>query len=257
MSQSYDSAAFRLAQCRRAKTLIERLVEGEAAGYEVQRRQHELLRADWGAVTAFKIGCTTPVMQKFVGVDHPCAGGMFESQIHLRTARRPLPEQGRLGVECEIAVRLGQAIEDPPRNYHRATVSVLVDACMAAIELVEDRYVDYRRVGAGTLIADDFFSAGCVLGTPCTEWSELALASVTGTMWINDECRGRGRGEDILGHPLDALVWFLNHAAGANLTLQPGCVVLLGSMVQTQWLESGDQVTIEVESLGKVEFVAD
>ena len=79
MSQSYDAAAFRLAQCRRDKTLIGSMVEGEAAGYEVQRRQHELLRSDLGAVTAFKIGCTASVMQKFIGVDHPCAGGMFES----------------------------------------------------------------------------------------------------------------------------------------------------------------------------------
>ena len=35
---------------------------------------------------------------------------------------------------------------------------------MAAIEVVDDRYADYRALDAPTLVADDFFNAACVLG---------------------------------------------------------------------------------------------
>ena len=35
-----------------------------------------------------------------------------------------------------------------------------------SIEIVDDRYVDYRNLALPILVADDFFNAGCVLGNP-------------------------------------------------------------------------------------------
>ena len=39
-----------------------------------------------------------------------------------------------------------------------------VSAIMAGIELVDDRYEDYKQLNAATLIADNFFNVGVVLG---------------------------------------------------------------------------------------------
>ena len=43
-------------------------------------------------------------------------------------------------------------------------VGEAVEAYHPAIEIVDDRYVKWETMGAPTLIADDFFAAGCVLG---------------------------------------------------------------------------------------------
>ena len=56
------------------------------------------------------------------------------------------------------------------RKRTRDSVAPSVAACMAAIELVDDRYADYRSLGTPTLIADDFFHVGCVLAPEVTEW---------------------------------------------------------------------------------------
>ena len=40
-----------------------------------------------------------------------------------------------------------------------------IEAYHPAIEIVDDRYVKWEAMGAPTLVADDFFAAGCVLGT--------------------------------------------------------------------------------------------
>ena len=72
---------------------------------------------------------------------------------------------------------------------------------------------DYRSLDTPTLIADDFFNAGCVLGDPVESWRELDLAAVQGRMTINGGEVGRGRGGDILGHPLKALAWLANALA--------------------------------------------
>ena len=77
--------------------------------------------------------------------------------------------------------------------------------------MVDDRYADYTTLGTPTLIADDFFNFGCVLGPAVTDWRELNLdlASIGGRMLINGEDVGQGRGSDILGHPLEALAWLV------------------------------------------------
>ena len=39
-----------------------------------------------------------------------------------------------------------------------------IEAYHPAIEIVDDRYVEWELMGAPMLVADDFFAAGCVLG---------------------------------------------------------------------------------------------
>ena len=60
------------------------------------------------------------------------------------------------------------------------------------MEIVDDRYRDYRTLDVATLIADDFFNAGCVLGTPVTGWRELDLPAVTGVTRLNGRRGGAG-----------------------------------------------------------------
>ena len=122
---------------------------------------------------------------------------------------------------------------------------------MAAIEVVDDRYVDYRSLDTPTLIADDFFNAAWVLGEPVESWREIDLARVSGRMTINGDEVGTGAGGDILGHPLAALAWLANALAARGRSLAAGEFVLLGSVVQTRWVEAGDLVEVEIEGLGQ------
>jgi 2-oxo-3-hexenedioate decarboxylase/2-keto-4-pentenoate hydratase len=121
---------------------------------------------------------------------------------------------------------------------------------MPAIEVVEDRYVDYRALDAATLVADDFFGAGSVLGPERTDWQDLELRDVTATMAINGREVGRGTGSDILGDPLAALTWLAATADELGAPLRANHVVLLGSLVQTQWVVAGDEVVIRNDRLG-------
>jgi 2-oxo-3-hexenedioate decarboxylase/2-keto-4-pentenoate hydratase len=126
---------------------------------------------------------------------------------------------------------------------------------MAAIEVVDDRYEDYKALDTPTLIADDFFNAGCVVGRDAENWRELDLTRLTGRMRINGREVGTGKGGDILGHPLNALAWLANALAVRGRMLTAGELVLLGSVVETRWVAAGDLVEIEVEGLGRASCV--
>ena len=56
----------------------------EVEAYLVQDALHEhYLATGFGTVTGHKIGCTTLVMQRFLAIDNPCAGGVLEGTTHM------------------------------------------------------------------------------------------------------------------------------------------------------------------------------
>jgi 2-keto-4-pentenoate hydratase len=225
----------------------------EAEAYAVQDALHRKLGiVGHGDLAGRKIGCTTPVMQQFLGIGNPCAGGVFGPTVQQEDGSFRHADFSHVGVECEIAVRLARDLPGSGAPYDREAVADAVGAVMAAIEVVDDRYDDYRSMDTPTLIADDFFNAGCVLGRDVVEWRALDLAALRGRMAINGREVGSGRGNDILGHPLEALVWLANGLAVRGGSLKEGEIVLLGSVVQTVWVEDGDRVEVEIEGLGGV-----
>lgn len=250
------AAAQMIAEARWAGTALNILPEAcypatLEDGYRVQAALHELQAANaMGRRAGYKIGCTTAVMQDYLGIDHPCAGGVMAPAVHDGAAELSHADFVRPGVECEIVARLGA---DVPAGTGRAPDDVAghVDAIMIGIEIVDDRYADFRAMGLPTLVADDFFNAGCVLGKPVANWRELDLPGLTGGFRIDGAAGPRGRGADIMGHPLAALAWLADHMTMTGGGLAAGDFVMLGSVVKTHWFETPGEAVAEIGGLGE------
>src|SRR5665213_3372132 len=244
------AAAPIIASARRSRTPLPSLAadapQDEAEGYRIQHAVHELLAADFGAMAGYKIGCTSAVMQQYLNIPHPCGGGVFTKGIHQSGASLRARDFVRVGVECEIAVRLARDLEPAQAPFSAGDVAQAVEAYLPAIEIVDDRYADWQTLGAPTLVADDFFAAGCVLGKPVARSAAPDLLDVVGRAVINGAEAGRGSGADVLGHPHHALAWLANHLAAEGRGLHAGQMVLTGSLVKTVWLVAGDAVEIEL-----------
>ena len=252
------AAANAIAAARRDRTPLQPLAadiapQDEAAGYRIQDALHDLLAADFGALVGYKIGCTSAVMQQYLGIPHPCGGGVFAKGVHASGASLPAKDFVRVGVECEIAVRLARDLERSPAPFTADAVAQSIEAYLPAIEIVDDRYADWQTIGAPTLVADDFFAAGCVLGTPVMRSAAPDLLDVVGRAMINGVEDARGTGADVLGHPHNALAWLANHLAAGGKALRAGQIVLTGSLVKTIWLKPGDRVTMDLSGLGAVQ----
>lgn len=253
----FEAAAARLAQARRRQERLDCLPatcrpRDEAEAYQVQDRLHERLQTEQGTrLIGRKIGCTTDVMQRYLGIGSPCAGGLYDIGVHPTPASLRYGDFQRVGVECEIAVRLSDDLPAMTARYDRHRVGKAVESCMAAIEIVDDRYLDYSSLDTPTLIADDFFNAGAILADPIADWQSLELANLKGTMAVDGHIIGEGLSAAILGHPFEALAWLANAMNDRGQVLRAGDLVLLGSLVQTHWIDQGQHVEIMVDGLGE------
>jgi 2-keto-4-pentenoate hydratase len=221
--------------------------------YSVQDAARPLIAARGrGAPVGWKIGSTSPPMQAALGIPFPCGGTLYSGTVHQRHAIMPRSDYSKPGLECEIAVRLSADLPARPGGYDRAGVLPAVGAVMTSVELVEWRFVDFKRAGVPSLVADDFFSCGCVLGK---EHPALVLAGdgdIAGRFTVDGEVAAAGNARDILGHPLNSLAWLANHSASRGTPLRGGEIITLGSIVAALRLEKPGKVEASFNGLGAV-----
>ena len=218
--------------------------------YAAQDRFLELSSSGSLSVAGYKIAVTSQVIQQLVGLAHPCLGTIRGGSVHASPAR--LAESGfqHVAVECEIAFTLKNPLVPVRGEQDRESVRALIETCHPAFELIEDRYADYSTMDALSLIADNCWCGGVVLGPAVIDWQTLALDQLTGTLEINGKKVGEGVTRDALGHPLEGLAWIANTLAKQGKSLTGGMVVITGSIIATEFLSSGDAAVFSVDGLG-------
>ena len=222
-----------------------------AEAYDMQDAYHKLITGGRGPITGYKVALTTPVMQRMVGFDEPCAGAVFAGGVHQSPASIRGAAYVHLGAECEVAVILNRDMPAASAPYDRARAAEAVGALMPAFELVDDRGADYSDLFFLGVVADNTWNAGVVLGPQVTAWRNIDLATARGAMVINGRSAGEGKGGDVMGHPLEALAWLANTLAARGKSLSQGMFVMTGSIVSTKFLDAGDNATVSIDGLGE------
>ena len=217
-----------------------------ADAYAVQEALHRLWTPSRGPIVGLKIATTTKVMQALMGIDHPCAGAIFERVVHTSPATIVAGDFQHLVVECELALRLVIDLPATGTPWTRETVRPAVSTVMPAFELIEDRHAIYKECRAASLIADNAWNGGIVLGKPRTVVPGAALDGLAGELVINGKPATNGKTDD----PLGALAWLANLAAERGRPLKANQVVITGSVVATLPVAVGDELAFTIEGLG-------
>jgi 2-keto-4-pentenoate hydratase len=206
-----------------------------------------------GDIVGWKIGLTTPHMQAMAGIDQPIAGAILSTRAYPSGAQLAAADYLRLGVECEITLRLGRPLPlgEP---YDADRVLACLDAACVAFELIEDRNADYRALEAATMIADNSWNAGVVLGPPCPTSEFETLLGLEGRLFVDGELLDRGMSDSVGGNPLSVVDWIARALAARGRALEPGQWVMTGSVVTTKFAKAGQSFRFEMDRLGAVEM---
>jgi 2-keto-4-pentenoate hydratase len=257
MDDLIEAAARHVVEARRGRRVLTALPGIERgdlrSGYRVLQAANALLVPEMGPVVGYKIGATTAHMREYLGVAEPVFGEIFARTVQFLNGQVPLARYRRLGIETEIAVVLGSDLTDSGVPHDRVSVASAIETVHAAVELVEDRYDDFRTIGAATLSADNFFGAGLALGRSRRLNAIEAIDKLSARTILDGVEVACGTSEALMGHPLDALAWFANRRAELGLSVPAGTTVTLGSITPVFWIERPMTARIEIEALGAVD----
>ena len=218
-----------------------------ADAYAAQDAYAALAAPTYGPVAGAKIATTTKVMQQLMGIDHPCGGVIFRKTIHASPAALRQADFINLRIECEIALRLQAELPPTGAPWSRESVTPAVDAAMPAFELIEDRNASYRETDVRSMIVDNCWNGGIVLGDAVPSSRCPPLVGIAGRLAINGKPVSDGHAED----PYATLAWLANLWAERGKTLQRGMVVITGSVVATVSIARGDRAVFAVDGLGE------
>jgi 2-keto-4-pentenoate hydratase len=218
-----------------------------AEAYAAQEAYYRLAEPVYGAVEGAKIATTTKVMQQLMGIDHPCGGAIFARTIHASPATLRTADFVNLRIESEIALKLSADLPASGAPWTREGVARAVAGAMPAFELIEDRNADYAHTEAASLIVENCWNGGVVIGTPRPS-SCAALVGIAGRLTIGGKPAGEGAAED----PCATLAWLANHLAERGRDLKAGMVVITGSLIPTVSIAVGQRAVFAVDGLGEI-----
>ncbi len=222
-----------------------------AEAYAAQRAFQRLMaEGSKGPVAGRKIALASKPLQELCGIDRPIAGAIFKNDIHASPAVIRRDAFTGLGLEFELAFTLKEAFDPQGGEYSEADVLDAVATCRAAFELIEDRNADYSDLDALTMIADNAWCGGIVLGDTIEGWRERDLDDLTGTLFYNDEKPVEAKTG--LAHPVASLVWLVNQVTGRGETIAAGEPIITGSVIKTRYPKAGDKVVYDVGGLAEV-----
>ena len=215
--------------------------------YAAQEAYWRLAEPVYGPVAGVKVATTTKVMQQLMGINHPCGGAIFAKTIHRSPVRMSKAEFVNLRVESEIALKLAADMPASQAPWTAESAARFVAGAMAAYELIEDRHAVYTETKAASMIADNCWNGGVVLG-PMKVVTPGEVAGVKGWQTLNGQPSGEGNAED----PYATLAWLANLLAQRKRDLKAGMVVITGSIVPTFSISPGDRAVFAVDGLGEV-----
>jgi 2-keto-4-pentenoate hydratase len=252
MNDAAESNARRMWDARIARQPYANLPDAVAPlsieeAYEAQDAYWRLAEPVYGPVAGVKVATTTKVMQQLMGITHPCAGGIFAKTIHASPARITKAMFVNMRVESEIALQLGTDMPAERAPWTAESAAECVAGAMPAFELIEDRHAVYTQTRATSMIVDNCWNGGVVLGA-MKKVAPGRVVGANGRQTLNGKPSGEGNAEN----PYATLAWLANVMAARHHDLKRGMVVITGSVVPTFSISPGDRAVFTVDALGEV-----
>ncbi len=220
-----------------------------ADAYEIQLLQIRARVAAGAVVKGHKVGLTSAVMQRQMGVDQPDYGHLLDDMFHLEHLPIRTADYLQPRIEPEVAFVLKRPLRGPGVTAAEAVAAV--DFVLPALELIDSRIRDWK-ISIRDTIADNASSGGVVLGSRPTPLTEVDLRLGGCVLYRNGVLAGTGAGGAVLGSPITSLVWLANTVGALGITLEAGHVVLPGSVTASIPVGPGDSVTATFAGIGSV-----
>ncbi|SDY79120.1 2-keto-4-pentenoate hydratase [Herbiconiux ginsengi] len=251
---SHTGIAEELIAATRGRTVVQPLRKRFPAltlddAYAIQVHQLDARRRSGSTLVGRKIGLTSTAMQRQLGIDSPDFGFVLDDMVYSDGDSIPLDRFVAPRVEPELAFVLRHSLSGPGVDREEALAAV--EYVFAAIEIIDSRIADWD-IGLLDTVADNASCGAIVVAREPMDIDVGHTRSVEVDLHRNGEIVDSGRGDAVLGDPLQPLVWLANVLGEHGATIQAGEIVLTGSFCRAAPVVRGDRVTADFRDHGSL-----
>ena len=215
-----------------------------------------------GPLAGYKAGLTNPAVQKRFHTDRPVWGSLGKSMLLTSPATVPAQFGARPVFEADLLVRVSSAAINQASTPEQVLASV--DQIVPFIELPDLLVQKPGELNGNALTAINVGARLGVTGQPlavpkgaaaqATLARQLAdmrvqLREATGKVTAEGKTIAEGKGSDVLGNPLNAVVWLAGALKAEGRALQVGQYVSLGSFSPLLPPKAGTRISVHYEGV--------
>ncbi len=181
------------------------------------------------------------------------AAPILDGNLRASPARLSSREFITFEVDVEFGFRTAYDIPPDAKQLDEEEAVNLIASIHPTLDVVSSHFVDLEAVGWPSIVADNGTDGAIVYGPGTKTWSREDLPDHEATLYVNGEPFHSGKGRQIMGSPLSAFTWFVNHMAETGQTIPAGSFVSTGSCTEVYAGTIGDHVRADFGTLGTVE----
>jgi 2-keto-4-pentenoate hydratase len=252
-----DKAATLLANARRDNQIVAEIPQAIrpqtlAEAYAIQERLIELLDVK---TDGWFCACTNEKVQSMLGLYEPYYARLLEGFVFKSGTTFKAADHPPIVLECEFGFRLNRDLPSRQEPYSQAEVESAVLTVHPTIEVVMGHLKDWPTQDVFSVIADNGTDGALVYGEGVQDWQSLNLKGTRVNLKINDEIVRSGLGADVLGDPVNALVWLANARSKAGDGLKKEEIYNTGTATDIFWVKANDKATAEFSEWGAVSVI--
>ena len=244
MSFDVKRAASLLVDARRQHRQVASFAPGPARLEDAYAVQDAVARR-LGPVAGWKVGARAPGQV-------PNAAPLFAALVRPSTADWPSSSLHMIGIEAELAFRLGRDVQPRQTPVGRDETWAAVESVHAAIEIVDTRLADWREADRFWVLADNQSNGGFVYDPRGIVLSRTSLADAPVRLVIDGRTFVEGRGGNPAGNPAWLVEWLVDHCARERGGLRAGTFITTGSCTGMAFVEPGALVEATFDGIGAV-----
>lgn len=219
--------------------------------YEISLQVFNKRLASGEKLVGKKVGVTSIPVQKMLNVHQPDFGYLTDAMQYKNGDTMPVStELIAPRAEGEIAFILDKPLKGP--GVTAEDVLAATKSVVACFEIVDSRVRDWK-IAIQDTVADNASCGLFLLGDDHVSPEGIDFANVKMRVYKNGALLSEGIGSEALGSPLNCVAWLANTFGERGISLDPGDIILSGSLVPLEPVKAGDEMRVEIDGIGSAD----
>lgn len=200
-------------------------------------KQRELTQKFNDRLIGYKIGFSSNDTQQKFNINEPAYGKLYHSMLYKNNLKFKISEFVAPLIEVEIAIKLSKNIEKELNTINE--IKKYIKSYFMSVELPDLRVKNSGSLNAFQIIADNLAAKYFIINRE-REYSGEDFINCKAELFLNGKLIRIGEATNVLGSPLNALLWLSRKLISQDDYLKKGQIILTGSFTEIFLAEKGD-----------------